>query len=143
MKFNIHNQTDEDIKDIKKLLKKVFRSVKEKKNMQIIFVTQSEIHELNRNYRQIDMPTDVLSFENDDEHDTSIGDIFISIEQARRQAEDYGHSFEREIGFLAVHGYLHLKGFDHHSPEDEKEMMMAAEVILKKAKLERSTHEKH
>jgi probable rRNA maturation factor len=100
MKFNIHNQTDEDIKDIKKLLKKVFRSVKEKKNMQIILVTQSEIHELNRTYRQIDMPTDVLSFENDDEHDTSIGDIFISIEQARRQAEDLVTHLSEKSDFL-------------------------------------------
>lgn len=143
MKFNVHNQTSEDIDDIKKLLKKVFRWVKEKKNMQIIFVNQDQIHELNRTYRHMDKPTDVLSFENDDPNDTSIGDIFISIEQARIQASDYGHTFEREIGFLAVHGYLHLKGFDHHTPEDEKEMMMAAEVILKKAKLERSQHDKH
>ncbi len=143
MKFNVHNQTGEDIKDIKKLLKTVFRWVKEKKNMQIILVSQEEIHALNRTYRNIDKPTDVLSFENDDPNDTSIGDIFISIEQARRQAEEYGHTFEREIGFLAVHGYLHLKGYDHHTPEDEKEMMKAAEVILKRAKLERSTHEKY
>jgi probable rRNA maturation factor len=143
MKFNLHNQTGEDIKEIKKLLKMIFKSVKEKKNMQIILVTPDQIHELNKTYRQIDKPTDVLSFENDDVDDTSIGDIFISIEQAKKQAEDYGHTFEREIGFLAVHGYLHLKGFDHHTPEEEKEMMMAAEAILKKAKLERSHHEKH
>ena len=52
--------------------------------------------------------------------DDSIGDIFISIEQARLQADDYGHSFEREIGFLAVHGYLHLLGHDHHTDEEEK-----------------------
>lgn len=143
MKFNLHNQTDENIKDIKKLLKKVFRSVKEKKNMQIILVTQDQIHAFNKTYRQIDKPTDVLSFVNDDINDTSLGDVFISFEQARRQAEDYQHTFEREIGFLAVHGYLHLKGYDHHTPEDEKVMMMAAEAILKKAKLERGTHEKH
>lgn len=143
MKFNLYNQTEEDIKEIKKLLKRVFRSVREKKNMQIILVTEEEIHTLNRNYRQIDKPTDVLSFENDDASDTSIGDIFISIEQARKQAEDYGHSFEREIGFLAVHGYLHLKGYDHHTPEDEKAMMEKAEEILSKAKLERNRHAKH
>ena len=105
--------------------------------MQIIFVSQEEIRELNKNFRNIDKSTDVLSFPNDDELDSSIGDIFISIEQARLQANDYGHSFEREIGFLAVHGYLHLLGFDHHSESEEKLMIEAQENILKKAKLER------
>ncbi len=137
VKINLHNQTSEDIKDIKKLLKKVFRPIKNKKNMQIIFVSQEEIKELNKNYRHIDKSTDVLSFPNDDETDTSIGDIFISIEQARLQAKDYGHSFEREIGFLAVHGYLHLLGFDHHTKPEEEFMTEAQEKILRKAKLER------
>lgn len=137
VKINLYNQTSEDIKEIKKLLKKVFRSIKQKNNMQIIFVSQEEIRELNKNFRNIDKSTDVLSFPNDDELDSSIGDIFISIEQARLQANDYGHSFEREIGFLAVHGYLHLLGFDHHSESEEKLMIEAQENILKKAKLER------
>ncbi|PKK99470.1 MAG: rRNA maturation RNase YbeY [Tenericutes bacterium HGW-Tenericutes-2] len=137
MKINLYNQTSEDIKEIKKLLKKVFRSIKQKNNMQIIFVSQEEIRELNKNFRNIDKSTDVLSFPNDDELDSSIGDVFISIEQARLQANDYGHSFEREIGFLAVHGYLHLLGFDHHSESEEKLMIEAQENILKKAKLER------
>jgi probable rRNA maturation factor len=137
VKINLYNQTSEDIKEIKKLLKKVFRSIKQKNNMQIIFVSQEEIRELNKNFRNIDKSTDVLSFPNDDELDSSIGDVFISIEQARLQANDYGHSFEREIGFLAVHGYLHLLGFDHHSESEEKLMIEAQENILKKAKLER------
>ena len=137
VKINLYNQTSEDIKEIKKLLKKVFRSIKQKNNMQIIFVSQEEIRELNKTFRNIDKSTDVLSFPNDDELDSSIGDIFISIEQARLQANDYGHSFEREIGFLAVHGYLHLLGFDHHSESEEKLMIEAQENILKKAKLER------
>jgi probable rRNA maturation factor len=137
VKINLHNQTSEDIKEIKKLLKKIFRPIKNKNNMQIIFVTQEEIRELNKNFRNIDKSTDVLSFPNDDETDNSVGDIFISIEQARLQANDYGHSFEREIGFLAVHGYLHLLGFDHHSEPEEKFMVELQEKILKKAKLER------
>jgi probable rRNA maturation factor len=137
VKINLFNQTSEDIKEIKKLLKKVFRPIKQKNNMQVIFVSQEEIRELNKTFRNIDKSTDVLSFPNDDELDPSIGDVFISIEQARYQANDYGHSFEREIGFLAVHGYLHLLGFDHHSESEEKLMIEAQENILKKAKLER------
>ncbi|AUD64999.1 rRNA maturation RNase YbeY [Tenericutes bacterium MZ-XQ] len=138
MKINIHNQTQEDIKDVVKLLKKVFRPIKEKLSMEIIFVTQEIIHEMNRNFRQIDRPTDVLSFVNDDESIKSLGDIFISLEQAHLQAKDLGHSFEREVGFLAVHGYLHLKGYDHHSPDEEKEMIEMQEYILNKANLKRS-----
>lgn len=137
VKINLHNQTSEDIKEMKKLLKKVFRPIKNKKNMQIVFVSQEEIRELNKQFRNIDKSTDVLSFPNDDEFDSSIGDIFISIEQARLQASDYGHSFEREIGFLAVHGYLHLLGFDHQTKSEEEFMVLAQEKILKKAKLER------
>lgn len=139
MKINLHNQTEEDIKDIKDLLKNIFKQVKEKKNMQIIFLSQDAIHTLNKTFRDVDKPTDVLSFINDDEDDNSLGDVFISIEQARKQAEDYGHSFEREIGFLAVHGYLHLKGFDHHTESEEKQMIEEQEKILKEAKLERKT----
>ncbi len=139
MKINIHNQTEEDILEVEKLLKKVFKTIKEKTSMEIVFVTLDQIHKMNFDYRQIDRPTDVLSFINDDESIRSLGDIFISLDQARRQAADYEHSFEREVGFLAVHGYLHLKGYDHHTPEEEKEMTEMQEIILNKAKLQRST----
>lgn len=137
MKTNLFNQTDTPLDDLKKLMKRIFKHVKEKMSMQIIFVSQEEIHRLNLSYRGIDRPTDVLSFPNDDEDDKSLGDIFISVKQAKKQAEEYGHSLDREIGFLAVHGYLHLKGYDHHTPEEEKEMIQMQEDILKKAKLER------
>ena len=139
MRINIFNQTNEETRKIKKLLKKVFKPIEEDKSMQIVLVTQDEIHEMNKKYRDIDRPTDVLSFPNDDESDTSIGDIFISIEQAHKQDLDYEHSFEREIGFLSVHGYLHLKGYDHHTKVDEKIMMEEQERILKLANLERNT----
>lgn len=139
MKTNLFNQTDIDLKDIKKIMRRIFKHVKEKMSMQIIFVTQEEIHRLNLAYRKIDKPTDVLSFVNDDEDDKSLGDIFISIEQAQKQAQDLGHSFEREIGFLAVHGYLHLKGYDHHTPHEEEAMTKMQEDILRKAKLERTS----
>ncbi len=137
MKITIHNQTSEKIFKIKRLLKRIFRHIEEKKNMQIIFVDQTTIHEMNKQFRDIDQPTDVLSFINDDQAEPSLGDIFISIEQASIQAIDYGHSFEREIGFLAVHGYLHLKGYDHHTDEEEELMILEQERILSAAKLER------
>jgi len=137
MKVNLHNQTEEMIKPLQKIIKSIFKHVKEKKSMEVVFVSQDDIKEMNRTYRDIDKPTDVLSFPNEDDDIKSLGDIFISIEQAKKQAIDYGHSFEREIGFLAVHGYLHLKGYDHHTEEEEKMMTTMQEAILKKAKLER------
>lgn len=137
MKVNIFNQTEQPIDDVKKLIRRIFKHVREKKSMQVICVTQHEIHTMNLKYRSIDRPTDVLSFINDDIEDKSLGDVFISIEQAIIQAKEYGHSLEREIGFLAVHGYLHLKGYDHHTESEEKAMIFMQEEILKKAKLER------
>ena len=66
-----------------------------------------------------------------------LGDIFIDLDQAFRQAEDYGHSITREVAFLAVHGYLHLCGYDHMTEEDEKVMFAKQDEILKAAKIER------
>lgn len=102
----------------------------------VIFMDDKQIHELNRDYRGIDRPTDVISFALRD--DTSegdyvaeeLGDIFINIDAARRQAVDYGHSEKREICFLFAHGLLHLCGFDHMNPEDEKEMIEYQKKIL-------------
>ena len=105
--------------------------------MQIIFVDNDQIREINKTYRNLDKPTDVISFPNDDDKDDSLGDIFISIEQAKLQASDYGHTIPREIGFLAVHGYLHLLGYDHHTEAEEKEMFKLQEDILNKANLKR------
>ena len=65
-----------------------------------------------------------------DEFDAYIGELFISVDKAREQAEEYGHSFEREMGFLAVHGFLHINGYDHYTPEEEKEMFTLQEEIL-------------
>ncbi|MBE0701080.1 MAG: rRNA maturation RNase YbeY [Acholeplasmataceae bacterium] len=143
MRVSLHNQTSEDIKELKAMLKGLFQPIKEKKNMQIIFVEPRKIHELNLTYRHIDKPTDVLSFINDDESDTSLGDVFISLEHAKKQATDYGHTFLREIGFLAVHGYLHLKGYDHHTDEGEKKMIEEQERLLKQVNLERNSYEKY
>ena len=139
MKVNIFNQTEQSLTQIKTLINHIFKEEKQRLSMQLVFVTNEEIHRLNLLYRHIDKPTDVLSFPNDDAKDRSLGDVFISVDQAKKQAEDYGHSLEREIGFLAVHGYLHLLGYDHHTQEEETLMIAKQEEILAKANLERKT----
>ena len=125
---------------------------KEKKEMAVTFVSNERSHELNLEYRETDRPTDVISLEYKPELDVSvdeedlldhpelaemledfdayIGELFISVDKAREQAEEYGHSFEREMGFLAVHGFLHINGYDHYTPEEEAEMFGLQEEIL-------------
>lgn len=138
MKVTIFNQTNQSIKGIPRLIKRIFKKINDTDGMQLIFVDDAEIKRLNQTYRHIDRVTDVLTFVNDDVEDHTLGDVFICLNQAERQRTKYGHSFNREVGFLAVHGYLHLKGYDHHTKEEEKEMIKKQEEILKKAKLERS-----
>ena len=90
----------------------------------VTFTDDEGIRELNREYRDIDRPTDVLSFPMFDEGDEVVlGDIVISLERARLQAEEYGHSIEREISFLCVHSCLHLLGYDHETGEDDEKIM--------------------
>ena len=125
---------------------------KENKEMAVTFVSNERSHELNLEYRDMDRPTDVISLEykpeldiavdEDDlldhpelaemleDFDAYIGELFISVDKAREQAEEYGHSFEREMGFLAVHGFLHINGYDHYTPEEEAEMFGLQEEIL-------------
>lgn len=110
----------------------------------VTFTDNESIRELNREYRDIDRETDVLSFpmedmdELDGDGDVVLGDVVISLEKAKEQAEEYGHSLEREISFLCVHSCLHLLGYDHEtSEEDEKEMFGKQEEILKKIGQER------
>ena len=102
----------------------------------IIFVEDDEIHQINKDYRKIDRITDVISFAFEDYEDIEyndirmLGDIYICIPQMKRQAGEYGHSEKRELSFLAVHGLLHLLGYDHMEPEDEKVMFSLQELIL-------------
>lgn len=119
----------------------------------ISLVDDRTIQHLNHEYRGIDRPTDVLSFAMDEQgegeltiskmYDATLpqmlGDIVISVPRALEQAEEYGHSFEREICFLAVHGFLHLMGYDHGSEEDEKEMFALQEKILETAGITRES----
>lgn len=109
--------------------------------LSVTFVTNERIQEVNREYRDKDQPTDVISFALEEmgegeieivglEQPPVLGDIIISIPRAREQAIEYGHSFMRELGFLAVHGFLHLLGYDHMNDEDEKKMFTKQRDIL-------------
>ena len=108
-------------------------------------VDDEEIHSLNREYRSIDRPTDVLSFALDEDGGEPelhggpvlhlLGDIVISMETAARQAEEFGHSLERETAYLAVHGLLHLLGYDHMEEEDRAIMREKEEEALREIKL--------
>lgn len=116
----------------------------------ITLVNDDTIHNLNRDYRGVDRPTDVLSFamneasddeleiffeDENEEYPNMLGDIIISIPRTIEQAKEYGHSFERELGFLTVHGFLHLLGFDHDNAEDEKIMFDKQEKVLENLQL--------
>ena len=107
----------------------------------VSFVDNKYIHKINKKYRGIDRPTDVISFAfvdaegNYDKILSSpgvvvLGDIYISIDKAKEQAEEYGHSLHRELSFLFIHGLLHLLGFDHMKEEDEKIMFNLQDEIL-------------
>lgn len=101
----------------------------------IIFVSDEEIHQINREYRNVDRVTDVISFALEDEKNNYsevrvLGDIYVSIPQMKRQAMAFGHSEKRELSFLVVHGLLHLLGYDHMNEEEEKEMFALQELIL-------------
>lgn len=119
----------------------------------VTFVDNQRIQEINRDYRQKDQPTDVISFALDDNAEDELfldedafphhlGDIIISIDKAKEQAQEYGHSFERELGFLALHGFLHLNGYDHMEENDEKEMFALQNQLLSKYGLLREEDEK-
>ncbi len=106
-------------------------------NFSIIMVNPEVIHQLNKDYRNIDKETDVISFASQDdlsvlnmEESLELGDIFINVQAIRDQAKDYGHSLKREFCFLVTHGLLHLLGYDHLNQADEKIMFDLQEEIL-------------
>jgi probable rRNA maturation factor len=137
MDIQFFNQTIENTTSAEQLITEIFSFVTERHEMNIVFLSKEQIQEMNKTYRNIDKVTDVISFP--DQEDNYIGDIFICLDRAKEQAIDYGHTIEREIGFLAVHGYLHLLGYDHHTEAEEKIMFAKQEEILKKASLERKS----
>ena len=151
MKHTIYTRNDQDIIELTAALRSVvkkainaaldYQEIDFPCEISVTFTDNDKIHELNRKYRGKDAPTDVLSFpmfeageiEYDDEsgEPCALGDIVISLERAKAQSEEYGHSLEREAAFLAVHSVLHLLGFDHEtSEEDEVYMKESAEEIL-------------
>ena len=122
-----------------------YLSLPENTEMSVTLMDNKHIHEINKKYRGIDKPTDVISFameEDGDEDDIilpsdmefemqkNLGDMMISMEKVAEQAEYLGHSQDRELGFLTVHGFLHLNGYDHMKAEDEKEMFSLQDEIL-------------
>ena len=109
-----------------------------------VLVDDERIHEINREYRHIDHSTDVISFAMEDNDQfyvegmpRTLGDIFISVDHAKKQAEEYGHSLRREMCFLFTHGILHLLGYDHMTDEQEKEMFGLQDEILGALSIER------
>ena len=147
-KVEIFNQTAEDILELKKVNEVLVYAMKKEKlentSFNVIIVDNDFIHELNNKYRGIDRETDVITFalEDDDSlivggEERILGDIYISIDKARSQAEEYGHSFMREICFLAVHGFYHLLGYDHMTEEEEKVMFSKQEEVLSDCEITR------
>ncbi|MBY0122330.1 rRNA maturation RNase YbeY [Bacillus sp. S/N-304-OC-R1] len=125
-----------------------YENIVEECEVSLTFVSNEKIKEINKEYRNKDSVTDVISFAMEEmgegeieligiEMPRVLGDIIISVSRAREQAEEYGHSFMREIGFLAVHGFLHLLGYDHETEEDEKEMFSRQKDILNEFGLQR------
>ena len=137
----IYNKTDEEFpyeEIIEKVVNKAFEVEGVKKaSCSIIIVDNTFIHKLNKEYRGIDRVTDVISFALEDDKSMVIpddirllGDIYISLDKAKEQAKEYGHSLERELCFLAVHGVYHLLGYDHENEEDAKIMFKKQEEVL-------------
>ena len=127
-----------DVNTVKKVLEYAYQ----KENLintsfNVIIVDNTYIHELNKKYRHIDRPTDVITFALEDEdsvingsNERILGDIYISLDKAREQAQEYEHSLLRELSFLAVHGFYHLLGYDHDTQEKEKIMFSKQEAVL-------------
>lgn len=140
----------EDISFIEELLFLAARleTVEENSEVSVTFVTNERIQEINREYRDKDQPTDVISFAMEELGEGEVkpsgldiprilGDIIISVAKAEEQANDFGHSFRRELGFLAVHGFLHLLGYDHETAEEEQVMFTRQKDILNEYGLKR------
>lgn len=145
MEINIVNQTNDETWEeylalFVKITDEAATLLKRNKDseLSVIFVTAEQIHVVNKEYRSIDRPTDVISFALCDSEESyvmmegnlELGDIFINIEAIRSQAVDYGHSEKREACFLFTHGLLHLLGYDHGNDEEERVMFALQDEIL-------------
>ena len=147
-------ENEEYSKIIKPVLEECYKEEKlidSKLIIQITLTNPENIRKLNKEYRNIDKETDVLSFpmfekgeleekikNNDFEHEDVLGDMVISIERVEEQAKEYGHSFQRELSYMVVHSFYHLLGYDHIEEEDKKQMRIKEENILEKLKITRN-----
>lgn len=119
--------------------------------MNVILTTPEDIKKINKEYRKVDKETDVLSFpmferdellkiqKNGSTVPEVLGDIIISVEQVNKQAKEYGHSFDRELAYMTVHGFYHCMGYDHIKENDKKQMREKEETVLAKIGLERNS----
>lgn len=151
----IDNRTHEEFsKELEQVIETIVKESLEYEDfdreceISVSIVDNQEIQEINAQFRNIDRPTDVLSFpqlsfEEGEQADVNenneiiLGDIIISFEKAKEQAKEYGHSLKREIAFLTAHSMLHLMGYDHMEPEEEKEMFAKQKEILIQARIPR------
>ena len=151
-RYEIIYKDIEEVDEYEETVKRVFDECFEEEKIEdsklyitITFTNPENIQEINKQYRNIDRATDVLSFpmfekeeldqkikQKDFEHEDILGDIIISIEKVEEQAKEYGHSFERELSYMLVHGFYHLMGYDHMEEEDKKKMRKKEENILEK-----------
>ena len=141
MLIQIYNRTNQNIFLYRPLFEEIGRNCEkvlklpDDLEVSITFVRSRTIHKINRDYRKIDRPTDVISFaiQDDDAYNYAredLGDIFINIDYAKKQAKEYKHSDKREIAFLFTHGLLHCLGYDHMYEEEEREMIDLQKKIL-------------
>lgn len=143
--------SEEMLKEVENLLQFAAdrEGVQDQAEVSVTIVTNDDIQQINKEYRGKDAPTDVISFALEEEGEGEVeivgaemppvlGDIIISADRTREQAEEYNHSFKRELGFLAVHGFLHLLGYDHMTKEEEEEMFTKQKELLDAYGLKRS-----
>ncbi|MDQ0218265.1 rRNA maturation RNase YbeY [Peribacillus cavernae] len=148
------DETEKVTEEAKQLVEGVLQfaaeheGIEEGSELSVTFVGNDRIREINKEYRGKDAATDVISFAMEELGEDEIeivgaktqrllGDIIISIERTQEQAEEYGHSFDRELGFLALHGFLHLLGYDHMNESDETKMFTKQKDILNRYGLTR------
>lgn len=135
--YNEINDSKINIEELEDLISSALEKEKiENSVVNVIFVDNSTIKKINKEYRNKDSITDVISFALEDGFDFPtgdlrvLGDIYISVEKAEEQSREYNHSFRREISFLAIHGLLHLLGYSHDEEEEERKMFERQEMIL-------------
>ena len=136
---------DEELKIVKQVLEHGLNKLGiDEAIFNIIIVDNDYIHKLNKEYRNIDRETDVITFALEDDDSIIVGDevrvlgdIYISIDKAREQAKEYNHSLKRELSFLAVHGFYHLLGYDHETKEEEEVMFKKQEAVLDECGIKR------